>query len=832
MKSNKKKNSSKAKPLKARRKKKQYFAFIRDGRLSKIAGSILLLLTLYTFIALISYLYTWQVDQSKIATMSWAELLGSTAALENSLGRLGGLLAHQLIFCWFGLASFIIPILMLFVSLKWLFQLKSMPFHKYLVYGIFIMSWLSVFLGFLFFSNAFAYGGGFGKTIVVWLNSFVGHFGTMAFLVCLLFIVGFFTFNINIDFNFPSFNFKLPKFKRPNFSWLKFKFPSQLKPAATNNQPVDGNTFEFKTLSPQKKTRPARKGNLLDVNESLSLEILNGEEEEKSNASKDPTTLIIEEDVALPFPELIKRQETPMDLHLNKSAVNEQGTHLTIDTIYDPTKDLADYKFPEIDFLEQYGKDEITIDRQQLDQYKDQIIETLLNYKIQITKIKATVGPTVTLYEIVPAPGVKISRIKNLEDDIALSLAALGIRIIAPMPGRGTIGIEVPNKKKQIVSMHTVIASDKFQSSKFDLPIALGKNISNEVYVTDLARLPHLLIAGATGQGKSVGLNAILVSLLYKKHPSQLKFVLVDPKKVELSLFNMIENHFLAKLPNEEEAIITDTRKVVTTLNALCMEMDDRYDLLKKATTKNIKEYNAKFTKRRLNPNNGHRYLPYIVLVIDEFADLMMTAGKEVEMPIARLAQLARAIGIHLIVATQRPSVNIITGTIKANFPGRIAFKVTSKIDSRTILDTGGADQLIGRGDMLLSINSEIVRLQCAFVDTPEVERIAEFIGSQRGYPDAFLLPEYLSEEEAALKGEVRVQDRDDLFEDAARLIVTHQSGSTSLIQRKMKLGYNRAGRIMDQLEMTGIVGPGKGSKPRDVYVTDMYALEQMLGNG
>jgi len=832
MKSNKK-NSRKAKPLKSkRRKRKSYFAFIKDGRLAKIAGSVLMLLTLYSFIALISYLYTWQVDQSKIAAMSWVEVFHSTAELENSLGRLGGLLAHQLIFCWFGLAGFIIPFLMLLASIKLLFKLKSVHFHKYLVYGIFVMGWLSIFLAFLFFNKGFAYGGGFGKTIVLWLNNFVGEFGTLALLICLLFIVGFFTFNINVDFDFPSFNFRKPNFKKPDFSWLKPKFLSSLKPAATNNQPVEGNTFEFKTIEPKKQTRRARKGNLLDVNESLSLEILNNEEEENSNTSSDPKTLIIEEDVELPFPELIKKQEKPVNWQVNESAINEKGTHLTIDTIYDPTKDLGDYKFPEIDLLEEYGKDEITIDRQQLDQYKDQIIETLLNYKIQITKIKATVGPTVTLYEIVPAPGVKISRIKNLEDDIALSLAALGIRIIAPMPGRGTIGIEVPNKKKQIVSMHTVLASEKFQGSKYDLPVALGKTISNEVFVTDLARLPHLLIAGATGQGKSVGLNAILVSLLYKKHPSQLKFVLVDPKKVELSLYNMIENHFLAKLPNEEEAIITDTRKVVTTLNALCMEMDARYDLLKKATSKNIKEYNAKFTNRRLNPNNGHRYMPYIVLVVDEFADLMMTAGKEVELPIARLAQLARAIGIHLIIATQRPSVNIITGTIKANFPGRIAFRVTSKIDSRTILDTGGADQLIGRGDMLLSINSEIIRLQCAFVDTPEVERIAEFVGSQRGYPDAFLLPEYLSEEEAALKGEVRVQDRDDLFEEAARLIVTHQSGSTSLIQRKMKLGYNRAGRIMDQLEMTGIVGPSRGSKPREVYVTDMYALEQMLGNG
>jgi len=488
MKSNKK-NSRKAKALKSKRRQKSYFAFVKDGRLAKIVGSILVLFTLYTFIALVSYLYTWQADQSKIATMNWAEVFSSTAELDNSLGRLGGLLAHQIVFCWFGLAGFIIPFLMLLTSLKLLFKLKSIHLHKYLVYGIFIMSWLSVFLGFLFFSEAFAYGGGFGKTIVLWLNSFVGQFGTLALLICLLFIVGFFSFNINIDFDFPSFNFKRPSFKKPNFSWVKSKFSSSLKTATTNNQQVESNTFEFKTINPKKQTRPARKGNLLDVNESLSLEILNGDEEAQSTKQSDPNTLIIEEDVELPFPELIKRQEKPMDLHLNKSAVNEKGTHLTIDTIYDPTKDLSDYQFPEIDFLEQYGRDEITIDRQQLDQYKDQIIETLLNYKIQITKIKATVGPTVTLYEIVPAPGVKISRIKNLEDDIALSLAALGIRIIAPMPGRGTIGIEVPNKKKQIVSMHTVIASEKFQSSKFDLPIALGKTISNEVFVTDLARL-------------------------------------------------------------------------------------------------------------------------------------------------------------------------------------------------------------------------------------------------------------------------------------------------------------------------------------------------------
>jgi len=730
-----------------------------------------MLLTVYTIIALVSYLFTWQIDQDKIFHLTWPEVFSSGIQLENSLGRLGGLLSHQLIYKWFGIAAFIIPFLLLLASSKLLFKLRNLDFHKYFAYSIFCMAWLSVFCSFIWGSKAFVFGGGFGNAICDWLNSFVGGIGTVAFLICMLFIVGFLTFNFTLDFNLPS-------FKGVNINWPKFSWPGSLKPSLktagasiASPEKIKGNTYEFKKSEIKK---PKGKATLLDINESLSLEILNPEEEQ---SQPEPNTLIIEEDVALRFPELIKKQDKPMDLQVNKSAVNHAGEHLTVDTNYDPTLDLSDYIYPDVDLLELYGGDEITIDREQLEQYKDQIIDTLLNYKIQITKIKATVGPTITLYEIVPAPGIKISRIKNLEDDIALSLAALGIRIIAPMPGRGTIGIEVPNKKKQIVSMKTVLASEKFQSSSYDLPIALGKNISNEVYVTDLAKLPHMLIAGATGQGKSVGLNAILVSLLYKKHPSQLKFVLVDPKKVELSLFNMIENHFLAKLPNEEEAIITDTRKVITTLNALCMEMDMRYDLLKKATAKNIKEYNTKFTNRKLNPNNGHRYLPYIVLVVDEFADLMMTAGKEVEMPIARLAQLARAIGIHLIIATQRPSVNIITGTIKANFPGRIAFRVTSKVDSRTILDTGGADQLIGRGDMLLSINSEIVRLQCAFVDTPEVERIAEFIGKQRGYPAAFLLPEYLTEEEAALKGEIRVQDRDDMFEDAARLIVTHQQG-------------------------------------------------------
>ena len=521
------------------------------------------------------------------------------------------------------------------------------------------------------------------------------------------------------------------------------------------------------------------------------------------------------------------------DLQLEIKAVPEKAEEEQQSVIenlppYEPTLDLRDYKYPTLSLLETHGSEKIIQDTSELENHKNQIIATLRNYAIEIQKISATIGPTVTLYEIVPAPGVRISKIKNLEDDIALSLAALGIRIIAPIPGKGTIGIEVPNVRKTVVSMKTLLSSDKFQNNNFNLPIAIGKKIDNENFIVDLTSMPHLLMAGATGQGKSVGLNAILVSLLYKKHPSQLKFVLIDPKKVELSIYRHIDKHFLAKLPGEEDAIITDTKKVVHTLNALCIEMDNRYDLLKEAGARNIKEYNEKFIKRKLNPQKGHQYLPFIVLVIDEFADLIMTAGKEVEMPIARLAQLARAIGIHLIIATQRPSVNIITGTIKANFPARIGFKVSSKIDSRTILDTGGAEQLIGKGDMLISHNGELTRLQCAFVDTPEVEKIVDFISSQRGYPQAFLLPEYVDEKE--LEGrDFDMSDRDSLFEDAARLIVQNQVGSTSLLQRRMKLGYNRAGRLMDQLEAAGIVGPSQGSKARDVLIKTEMELQQHL---
>ena len=577
------------------------------------------------------------------------------------------------------------------------------------------------------------------------------------------------------------------------------------------------------------------------IEEEATGNFLNPEEEDEEELPAEEPIEEKQESVILPILETPaasksnKIDPNGLELEIKTADIKSEEEKTPVEKIkqlkpYDPILDLRDYKYPSLDLLENHGSEKIVQDPTELENNKNQIINTLKNYDISIQKISATVGPTVTLYEIIPAAGVRISRIKNLEDDIALSLAALGIRIIAPIPGKGTIGIEVPNAKKTIVSMKTLLSSDKFTKNSFSLPIAIGKKIDNENFIVDLANMPHLLMAGATGQGKSVGLNAILVSLLYSKHPSQLKFVLVDPKKVELSIYKTIERHFLAKLPGEEDAIITDTKKVVHTLNALCIEMDNRYDLLKEAGCRNIREYNEKFAARKLNPEKGHQFLPFIVLVVDEFADLIMTAGKEVEMPIARLAQLARAVGIHLIIATQRPSVNIITGTIKANFPARIAFKVSSKIDSRTILDAGGAEQLIGKGDMLISYNGEIVRLQCAFVDTPEVDKIVDFIGAQRGYAQAFLLPEYIDEKDAEGR-DFDVNDKDALFEDAARLIVSSQSGSTSLLQRRMKLGYNRAGRLMDQLEAAGIVGASQGSKVRDVLIKTEADLMQLLNN-
>jgi S-DNA-T family DNA segregation ATPase FtsK/SpoIIIE len=688
------------------------------------------------------------------------------------------------------------------------------------------------------------------------LVKWIGTFGTGAILVTAVF--SYFIWRFNPTFKWPEFKRKEKEIipideeeeEEPLFPTNKVSFEEEIPFIIENIEPatdepaipISQNKLKegagISVIMP--KEEPSEANPLIDftINEpvieeggklfidnsqlpkgSLSLEIKQAVEED---IDVEEDEIEIEEDEI----EKIEEEEYEPPFVLNKPVVSRQ----TVETNYDATLDLKDYKYPTLDLLETHGSEKITHDPAELEAHKNQIVSTLMNYDIAIQRIAATVGPTVTLYEIVPAPGVRISRIKNLEDDIALSLAALGIRIIAPIPGKGTIGIEVPNIKKTVVSMKTLLMSDKYVNSNFSLPIAIGKKIDNENFIVDLATMPHLLMAGATGQGKSVGINTLLVSLLYKKHPSQLKFVLVDPKKVELSLYRVIEKHFLAKLPGEEESIITDTKKVVSTLNALCIEMDNRYDLLKEAGCRNIKEYNEKFTNRRLNPQKGHQYLPFIVLVVDEFADLIMTAGKEVEMPIARLAQLARAIGIHLIIATQRPSVNIITGTIKANFPARVAFKVSSKIDSRTILDAGGAEQLIGKGDMLISYNGEITRVQCAFVDTPEVERVCEFIGNQRGYPEAFLLPEYVDEKDMDSK-DFDNGDKDPLFEEAARLIVQNQMGSTSLIQRRMKLGYNRAGRLMDQLERAGVVGPNLGSKAREVYFKTDVELQDYLDN-
>ena len=612
---------------------------------------------------------------------------------------------------------------------------------------------------------------------------------------------------------------------------IKFKITpefiiNRFKPKKTDPQVID-QEIELEPSIPVEESNSSENSEFELSVKNLKPTIQNHSEVqtslEEETTHEEPTLKVIEEkqeDIEIDIKE-IKEEENVSEI-LSKKLLKDFGE-------FDPTLELGKYQFPTLNLLKQYNES-ISIDPEELEQNKNKIVETLKNYKIGISKIKATVGPTITLYEIVPDAGIRISKIKNLEDDIALSLSALGIRIIAPIPGKGTIGIEVPNKNSTIVSMHSVIASKKFQESNMELPIALGKTISNETFVFDLTKMPHLLMAGATGQGKSVGLNAVLTSLLYQKHPSEVKFVLVDPKKVELTLFNKIERHYLAKLPDTEDAIITDTTKVIHTLNSLCIEMDHRYDLLKTAMVRNIKEYNTKFKARKLNPNDGHKFLPYIVLVIDEFSDLIMTAGKEVETPIARLAQLARAIGIHLIVATQRPSVNVITGIIKANFPARIAFRVTSKIDSRTILDAGGADQLIGRGDLLYTAGNEIKRIQCAFVDTPEVEKITDFIGSQKAYPNAHLLPEYIDEENGT-SIDIDIADRDKLFKEAAEVIVIAQQGSASLLQRKLKLGYNRAGRLIDQLEAAGIVGPFEGSKARQVLVPDILALEKLLEN-
>jgi S-DNA-T family DNA segregation ATPase FtsK/SpoIIIE len=775
------------------------FGFFKDPRFHLAGGFFLLITSLFLFTAFVSYLFTGKADQSVIDTVGEASVLETAHEADNWLGFAGAYVAHYVIFRWLGISGFFVPPLLFLLGFRIVFKRELIRFAMAFTFSLFAGLWLSLLLGYLTHSisgvtEVSFLSGGLGYELAALADSMLG-WGTFLFLVLTLFVFIIYFFNVT---SINAFQVKDPK-------------PigiDALDAPLTNSAYVDERD-NWPDLTPP----PAAEAEVNPAAELMSRII---EPPVPPPAPPKPKAEKVKEE-----PEFIVEESKSDTDIIAEQLVEAQG-------FYDPELELSSFKFPPLELLNEYDTAKVQVTQEELNQNKDKIIATLVNFKIGIQSIKATIGPTVTLYEIVPDAGIKISRIKNLEDDIALSLAALGIRIIAPIPGKGTIGIEVPNKNREMVGIRSVLSTAAFQKTEKELPVALGKTISNEVLVIDLAKMPHLLVAGATGQGKSVGLNVILTSLLYKRHPSQLKFILVDPKKVEMSLFSKIERHYLARLPNSEEAIITDTRKVVHTLNSLCIEMENRYEMLKEAGAKNLKEYNAKFVSRKLNPKEGHRFLPYLILVIDELADLMMTAGKEVETPIARLAQLARAIGIHLVVATQRPSVNVITGVIKANFPARLSFRVMSKIDSRTILDTGGADQLVGMGDMLLSAGSDIIRLQSPFVDTPEIERICEYIGAQRGYDSAYLLPEFVGEEEGG-SSDVDLAERDDKFEEAARLIVMHQQGSTSLIQRKLKLGYNRAGRLIDQLEAAGVVGPFEGSKAREVLIKDEMSLEQLL---
>jgi DNA segregation ATPase FtsK/SpoIIIE, S-DNA-T family len=840
-KKNKKKKTTESPKFKAEQEEKlSVKEVIKDERTRKITGAFFLLFALFLFIAFTSFLFTWKADQ-EIARQGFSILWHpSGQKAENLLGNLGAYTSYNFFFNGFGIASYLFCSFFFIVGANLLFSKKIFSIGRNFRYVITGLVFFSVAFAFIFRTANFPWGGAVGNMTSDWLIKTIGWIGTAAILL----VVGlaYFIWRFNPVFKVPQIKRKentkedIDNETEEDNEGAKLFVDDSFDTNTKGNSLKNGNGKIIDIAHPDFDETGMTELKLIEKEEPVKPNTPPKLEDLKKEEIEDTKPNLIEYTTAEEKTPKTKKQIPNLDLEI-KGVVDEKADaeeqkiskpNTSILADYEPTLDLQNYKYPSLELLEAHGSEKIVQDASELEGNKNQIIKTLKNYDIDIQKISATVGPTVTLYEIVPAAGVRISRIKNLEDDIALSLAALGIRIIAPIPGKGTIGIEVPNAKKTIVSMRTLLESEKFRQNSFSLPIAIGKKIDNENFIVDLASMPHLLMAGATGQGKSVGVNAILVSLLYKKHPSQLKLVLVDPKKVELSLYRTIEKHFLAKLPGEEEAIITDTKKVIHTLNALCIEMDNRYDLLKEAGARNIKEYNDKFIKRRLNPQKGHQYLPFIVLVIDEFADLIMTAGKEIEMPIARLAQLARAVGIHLIIATQRPSVNIITGTIKANFPARIAFKVSSKIDSRTILDIGGAEQLIGKGDMLISYNGELTRLQCAFVDTPEVDGITEFIGDQQGYPQAFLLPEYIDEKELEGK-EFDLTDRDSLFEDAARLIVQNQIGSTSLLQRRMKLGYNRAGRLMDQLEAAGVVGPGQGSKPRDVLIKTEMDLEQHL---
>ncbi len=748
-------------------------------------GSSLIILSLFIIISFVSYFFTGEIDQSNLNNFS-----DKTISNSNSLGKIGATLSDFFIYRGFGLSSIIFPFLIFISALHILLDFKKRKLSNNWLWGFYLVFLFSIFFGLIDYGNI--YSGIIGYELVSFLTIYINQIGVTFLLIFMTLI--YITFRLKVGTN--------DIIKVVNFlKSLSFKKSEKNEPIEEINEEITNEKIEKETDNEEIEE---------EINESPTDKKTTNDIEEK-----------IIDDVGIEVEEIF--EEKSESDNLSDKLVDNFGR-------FDPKLELSKFQFPKLNLLKQYDSEKITIDKDELEENKNRIVETLGNYNISISNIKATIGPTVTLYEIIPDAGVRISKIKNLEDDIALSLAALGIRIIAPIPGRGTIGIEVPNKKPTVVSMHSVISAEKFQKSEMELPVAIGKTISNETLVFDLARMPHLLMAGATGQGKSVGLNAVLTSLLYKKHPAEVKFVLVDPKKVELTLYNKIERHYLAKLPDSEEAIITDNKKVINTLNSLCIEMDNRYELLKNAACRNIVEYNKKFKDRKLNPNDGHQFLPYIVLVVDEFADLIMTAGKEVETPIARLAQLARAIGIHLIIATQRPSVNVITGVIKANFPARIAFRVTSKIDSRTILDGSGADQLIGRGDMLFTQGNELIRIQCAFVDTPEIELLTDFIGSQKAYATAHQLPEYIGEE-GGTNLDIDIEDRDKLFREAAEVLVTAQQGSASLLQRKLKLGYNRAGRLIDQLEAAGIVGPFEGSKARQVLIPDLQSLDRHLEN-
>ena len=791
-----KSRKNRKKPVKAAKK----VAKPMDPRWVRAAGFFMILVSFYLALAFVSFFFNW-FDSNPSNILSQQLGLGHyfndhAQLVRNWTGNVGAFLSKWLVLNAFGIGAFGFAFLIFEWGLRMMTRLKILSVWSYVRFVLLSFLWLPMTLAMIFTEHPDnIFGGLVGYSLDGWLVTLIGKLGLIFLLIFIPAIL------VLIHYQFT--------FKRKKTDEDSVKEDTVSKMSAVHSEDKY-NTVEFAVeeeegIKPKTESAPMEANHLKPTEE---LPVLEPEAPPSDSPANEPEFTIE-----------APKQET--------KAKVVPGEHKGLDTEFDPTLDLPDFKIPPLDLLNHYD-DDVKVDHQELEANKQKIVDTLDHYSIGITKIKATIGPAVTLYEIVPAPGIRIAKIRNLEDDIALSLAAKGIRIIAPIPGKGTVGIEVPNKNPTIVSMRSVLESQKFQHSKMELPIALGKTISNESYVVDLAKMPHILMAGATGQGKSVGLNAIIASLLYKKHPAELKFVMVDPKKVELTLYSRIERHYLAKLPDSEEAIITDTRKVVRTLNSLSIEMDNRYELLKDAQVRNIKEYNRKFIARKLNPNHGHRFLPYLVLVVDEFADLIMTAGKEVESPITRLAQLARAVGIHLIIATQRPSVNIITGTIKANFPARIAYRVIQKVDSRTILDSSGADQLVGRGDMLMSTGSDLIRLQCAFIDTDEVERVTDYIGQQRAYPDALHLPEYYDEEKDAV-GQMDMNERDELFEDAARIIVQTQQGSTSLLQRKLKLGYNRAGRIIDQLEAAGIVGPFEGSKAREVRVANEMALEQFL---